>query len=186
MVRSYLMLGAVGLALTMTAVPALGLGGSHPNGQACHHAEWPDGLKEIVNDKARVCGYFVNASDWFYFKGDTKAFNAVVVAYAKLKDTPLKLVLHPGRRRAKAPWDEDEGTPCEWSIAVIRRGWGAPEARPDETGKYVVTLHLWLGGDVALDQIDVPLNVDAESGGEIDKFVVTHQAKQSLIRKPEE
>ncbi|MFO8013015.1 MAG: hypothetical protein R6X20_06880 [Phycisphaerae bacterium] len=177
---------ALCLAIAAAAAPALGMGADHPNDRPVSHEEWPDGLAEIINTKARVCGFFINASDWFYFKGDTKAFNAVLAAYAKLKDTPLRLVLHPGRCLGKAPWDKGKGTPCEWSIAVTRRGWGAPKAKPGETGNYVVTVNLWLGGDVALDGLDVPLNVDVASGREIETFVVHHQAKQSLDRPQRE
>ena len=186
MPRSCLTLCAVCLTLTATAAPALGLGADHPNDQPVQHKEWPEGLAEIINAYPRVCGFFINANDWFYYKGDTKVFNAVLVGYATLKDTPLRLVLHPGRCLGKAPWDKGTGTPCEWSIAIIRRGWGAPQPKAGETGNYVVTLDLWLGGDVALDDIDVPLNVDVASGREIEKFVVDHQAKQSLIRKDAE
>jgi len=170
------------LVLAAAASPALALGASHPNDRPVSHDEWPKGLAEIINTKARVCGFFVNANDWFYFKGDTKAFNKALAAYGKMKETPLKLVLHPGRCMAREPWDKDKATPCEWSFAVIRRGWGAPEAKPGDSGQYVVTLNLWLGGDVTLEDLDVPLAVDVESGREIEKFVVDHQAKQSLLK----
>jgi len=176
-----LTLGCLMMAACCTV--ALALGGGHRNDQPCSHKAWPPGLADIVNTKARVCGFFVNANDWFYYRGDTKAFNNVLAAYGKMKDTPLLLVLHAGRGTAREPWDKGAGTPCEWSIAVIRRGWGAPQAKPGETGKYVVTLHLWLGGDVALEGIDVPLNVNVRSGAEIETFVAEHQAKQSLIHK---
>ena len=171
------------IAMAACCTVALALGASHANDQTCSNKEWPAGLSDTVNTKARVCGFFVNANDWFYFKGDTKAFNSVLAAYGKLKDTPLLLVLHPGRGTAREPWDKGEGTPCEWSIEVIRRGWGAPKAKPGETGKCVVTIHLWLGGDVALDGIDIPLNVNLRSGAEIEKFVAEHEAKQSLVPK---
>lgn len=176
-----LILGCIAMAACCTV--ALALGASHPNDRPCSNKDWPAGLSDIVNTKARVCGFFVNANDWFYFKGDTKAFNSVLAAYGKLKDTPLLLVLHPGRGTAREPWDKGKGTPCEWSVEVIRRGWGAPEAKPGETGKYVVTLHLWLGGDVSLEELDVPLNVNVRSGTEIEKFVAEHEAKQSLVPK---
>ncbi|HUU92158.1 MAG TPA: hypothetical protein VM238_13235 [Phycisphaerae bacterium] len=176
-----LILGCIAMAACCTV--ALALGASHPNDQTCSNKEWPAGLSDIVNTKARVCGFFVNANDWFYFKGDTKAFNGVLAAYGKLKDTPLLLVLHPGRGTAREPWDKDKSVPCEWSLTIQRRGWGAPEPKPGETGKYVVALHLWLGGDVALEELDVPLNVEVQSGAEIERFVAEHQAKQSLIQE---
>jgi hypothetical protein len=186
MPRFHLTLCTACLAMAAAATPALDMGADHPNDRPVSHEEWTEGLAELINTKARVCGFFINASDWFYFRGDTKAFNAVLAAYAKLKDTPLRLILHPGRCLGKAPWDKGEGTPCEWSVAVIRRGWGASEMNTGEMSKYVATVHLWLGGDVALKDLDVPLNVDVESGREIETFVVEHQARQSLEGAPRE
>jgi len=184
MKRVCLALSAGCLALVVPTAVAWALGSGHPNDEVCQHPDWPEGLKDLVNTKARVCGFFVNANDWFYFKGDSGAFNAVLAAYATLKDTPLRLILHPGRGTAREPWDKGTGTPAEWSITVVRRGWGAPKATPGQAGKYVVTINLWLGGDVALDDLDVPLAVDVESGREIEKFIATHQAKQSLPEGP--
>ena len=171
------------IAMAACCTVALALGGSHRNDQPYSHKEWPAGLADIVNTNGRVCGFFVNANDYFSFKADTKAFNGVLATYAKLEDTPLLLVLHPGRGTAREPWDKEKGVPCEWSLYIQRRGWGAPGPKPGDTGKYVVTLHLWLGGDVALDELDVPLSVNVRSGAEIEKFVAAHQAKQSLTDK---
>ena len=176
-----LTLGCIAVAACCTV--AWALGGSHRNDQPYSHNEWPAGLTDIVNTKGRVCGFFVNANDYFFFKADSKAFNGILAAYGKLKDTPLLLTLHAGRGTAREPWDKDKSVPCEWSVYIQRRGWGAPEAKPGETGKYVVALHLWLGGDVTLEELDVPLNVEVHSGGEIERFVAEHEAKQSLNSK---
>ncbi|HUU92157.1 MAG TPA: hypothetical protein VM238_13230, partial [Phycisphaerae bacterium] len=92
----------------------------------------------------------------------------------------------PGPRRGNDGWTADKIVPSNWMLSILRRGRGAPEAKPGETGTYVVTLHHWLGGDVSLEELDVPLNVNVRSGAEIEKFVAQHQAKQSLMRRSDE
>ena len=93
-----------GLALAVCAATALGLGSDHPADQPVTGQNgWPAGLAELLNAGGRVGGFFVNASDWFFFQGDAKAFNAWLEKYAALKDTPLRLVLHPGRATERRP-----------------------------------------------------------------------------------
>ncbi len=58
-------------------------------------------LTDLANRPGRVGGYWVNSNDWFYFAGDTKALNDFLRRYAELKETPLVLVIHPGKAPAE-------------------------------------------------------------------------------------
>jgi len=176
------MIAAVAAACSV----ATGMGGRFGAGPMSHSDGWPDGLLDLCNRKSRVDGYWVNANTWCHFAGDTKAFNAFLNRYASLKPTPLRLILHPGPRRGNDGWTADKIVPSNWMLSILCRGWGAPEAKAGENGKYVVTLHLWLGDTIALQDLDVPLNVNVESSREIDRFIADHMAKQSLIRKSDE
>jgi hypothetical protein len=40
-----------------------------------------------------------------------------------------------------------------------------------------ITVELWLGGQVDLSKVEVPLNLKVESGGEIEKFIAAHKLK---------
>lgn len=168
------------------AALALALGGDippdHPLGK---NPDYPAGLYELLSGQGRVAGYFINANDYLFYHGDTKAFNKFLEGCAKLKDTPLKLVLHPGRGMTSKPWNDAKPAPFEWSVSVLRRGWhpDAPEAKAGQKGGYVVALGLWLGGDVALDALDVPLEVEVESGMEIERFIHLHDVKRGLVTK---
>jgi hypothetical protein len=46
-----------------------------------------------------------------------------------------------------------------------------------------VVIEVYVGGQVGLEDLDVPLAVSVESGGEIEEFIAHHQAKQSLTKK---
>ncbi len=173
------MIAAVAAACSV----ATGMGARFGAGPMSHSDGWPDGLLDLCNSKSRVDGYWVNANTWCHFAGDAKAFNAFLNRYASLTPTPLRLILHPGPRRSNDGWTADKIVPSNWMLSILRRGWGAPEAKPGETGTYVVTLHLWLGGTIALQDLDVPLNVSVRSGTEIEKFVAEHEARQSLVPK---
>jgi hypothetical protein len=146
------------------------------------------GLTELLAGKGYLGGFFINASDWFFYAGDAKALNAFLADYAKLPDTPLVLVLHPGTGKASAPWDK-EALNCDWSVGVSRERLArAPEAgegkalQGKQRPRVEVTLSLWLGGQVGLSDLDVPLNVEVRSGGEIEDFVATHEAKRTSLK----
>jgi hypothetical protein len=120
------------------------------------------------------------------FVGDTDAFNDVVKQYAKLTDTPLTLTLYAGRGVARSLQDDKgSGIAFDWQIRIVRTGWMSRE--PAERGKPpTVMLQLWLGGDVELDKVKVPPNVEVQSGGEIERFVAAHEAKRKEPQSTEE
>jgi hypothetical protein len=174
------------LILASCTALALALGGDIPANQPVSWSpDWPAGLRELLDGGGRVDGYFINANSFLFFHGDAKAFNKFVQEYAKLKDTPLSLLLHPGRGMSQKPWADHKPVPFEWEVAVLRRGWAAeaPKAKPGEKGQYIVMVELWLGGEVALDDLDVPLSIEVLSGMDVEKFIAQHEAKRSLVPK---
>jgi len=151
--------------------PVFAMGGDHPPGPVHAQDGWPEGLVELLNREERVNGVWVNANDFFYFASDTEAFNECLEQYAGLKNTPLRLVLHPGVGMTGSLGDEGN-IPFEWEVRVMRWHEDASEVPT------LVTMELWLGGLVQLDKIKVPLNVKVKSGGEIAKFIAEHKAKR--------
>jgi hypothetical protein len=176
---------AAAIAVASCAAIALAMGGDHPKGLPVGGTSgWPEGLKELVNIDARVDGFFFDSDDVFYFRGDAKAFAKFLDQYAKIKDTPLRLVLHPGRGMNTKPWTDSKAEPIDWSLTTEDRAWHAiPEAGKKPTQKgYDITVHLYLGGNISLEELDVPLEIEVQSGGEIEQFIAHHQAKQSLVK----
>jgi hypothetical protein len=168
------------MALTC-AVAAFGVAMEYPKGQRVVLPGWPraSGLEDLVNRDGRVYGYLINSDDYFFFAGDTRDFNAFVAEYAKLKDTPLLLVLHPGKGETGqfGPSDSDEKQSFDWEVSVLM--WARhPELADIASGeepRHVVILDLWLGGQVELDKVKVPLNIQVKSGGEIENFIAARK-----------
>lgn len=185
MVRPRFLVPASLLVMATAATIALALGADHPADHPVGGSSgWPPALLDLVNSKGRVGGYFVNQFDSFFFQGDTKALAAWLERYAALPDTPLRLVLHPGRGDDRRPWSkpDEKRLPVDWRVDVNNRQWtreAVEEKKPVKPG-YDVTVHVFLGGTVGLADLDVPLAVNIESGGEIEEFIAHHAAKQSL------
>ena len=172
---------AVVLISLVCCVWVFGWGADHPLDQPVGWSpDWPEGTRELVNREGRVHGYFVNACDIPFFAGDTNAFNEFLEQYAVLRDTPLTLVLHPGRGMAGSPWDKEKKIPFEWQVNILCRGWSRryPEPPTADEAKYVVLPELWLGGQIELDKVKVPLNVEVKSSGKIERFIAAHEGKQ--------
>ena len=152
----------VAIALTLgcfhlTASTACALGADH--GKA--------GLAkgELVKGQTPVHGYFVNEEDVFFYAGDTAAFNKFAASYGKLKKVSLKVVIHPGAKKARSPWDKaDRNIPVTWSYYVA-----APDGTPGKPASTQVDV--WLGSQIKLQELRIPANVEVVSGGEIEKFV---------------
>jgi len=180
---------AAAVAVAGCVTLALALGANHPKGQPVGGTNgWPEGLKELVNINARTGGFFVNSDDVFYFCGDAKAFTKFLEQYARLQDTPLRLILHPGRGMSATPWNAPKPEPIDWSLATQNRALRQmveTGKKPTQTG-YDVTVHLYLGGNIDLKDLEVPLEIEVQSSGEMEKFIITHDAQRQLVKEKAE
>lgn len=178
----------VSLAIALIAVvlsgPAFPMGGEHPAGFPMgQHPDWPAGLANVLGVPGRVYGYWVNANDWFFYSGDTGDFNRFIMTYAELKDTPLTLVLHTGKGQTGRLGSQEDKIEYDWEVKVFRRGWH-PEAPPDPTTEkpgYVVAVEAWLGGEIELSKLSVPLNIKVTSEKkteQISRFVTEHESRR--------
>jgi len=171
------------VALSMTislAARVYALGGDHPADQQVNLDNAPPGLNDLINQKTRVHGYFVNAQDWFFFGGDTAAFAAFLKQYARLDGIAgHRLVVHRGKGQAKSPWDKGEGKPCGWMLDVGLISWAEGHGREvykdpktaeskTEKPKYMAELHVWEDGNVNLEKVTIPdtVNVVREAQAE--------------------
>jgi hypothetical protein len=150
------------------------LGADHPNDQPIIGlTHWPAGLEKLVNVTNRVHGFFVNQEDTFFYSGDTAALSAFLADYAKLDGVVAKrLIQHEGVGEAKSPWAK-EGRPCDWKLYVCPKSWHnlaelskggtnsveVLQIAAKEAG-YIVEVHVWIGGRLALDQVEIPKTVE--------------------------
>jgi hypothetical protein len=172
--RKMIALLAIMLAALGYSAFVFAMGGDIPAGQVNIQPDWPAELVELLTCQDTVNGIWVNANDFYYYAGDTDTFNEILKQYAKLGNTPLRLVLHPGRGMSGSLGDEAD-IPYEWQVGVMR--WhDDPSEAP-----LLVTMQLWLGGQVQLGSVKVPLNIEVESGGEIEEFIEIHEGRRGKI-----
>jgi hypothetical protein len=160
------------------AQPLLGLG------------DWPDDVRELVNSRGRMYGYFFNAVARLFFAGDADDFNWFLGRYAGLKDSPKKLILHCGPGKTKR-FGGNEEIAFDWEVSVspVVKPGTSPEARPERT--YVVTVGLCLGGQVELDKVNVPANVlvqtdvTGKTAEEVAEFIAEYQRKRTQAEATE-
>ena len=179
--RKAMVLIAVASLLALCCTWALSLVVEHSYRPVNPQPGWPEGLADLLLSQQEVygCSHF---HDYYYYAGDARGFNQFVERYSKLKDTPLTLILHCGRGMTGGFDVPDKTTiPADWRVAIsptITPG-GAIDGRASI--RIVVTLELWGGGQVRLDDAKVPSNVEVKAGPEItqvEKFIAEHRAKR--------
>jgi hypothetical protein len=185
--RKAMVLIAVASLLALCCTWALSLPMEHSYRPINPQPGWPEGLADLLLSQQEVYGYldfhYVNFQDYHYYAGDAGAFNEFVERYSKLKDTPLTLILHCGRGMTGGFDVPDKTTiPADWRVAIsptITPG-GAIDGRASI--RIVVTLELWGGGQVRLDDAKVPSNVEVKAGPEIEqveKFTADREAARA-------
>jgi len=149
---------------------------------------WPSALIDLANTPGRVDGFgLIDGRYSFYFAGDAEAFARFLARYTNLEGTRLRLLLHAGRTDQTDPRSPKttRKVAFDWQLRVVSR-WKprsgiVPRDYKPRIPPPVVSLEVYLGGQVGLADLDVPLSVDVQSGGEIGRFVAEHEARQSLI-----
>lgn len=153
-------------------------GADHPAGDVAHE-NWPRGYADLINGDDRVHGFWVNFEDVFFLQGETADLNRFIRRCVALDEVKVSVVLHPGRLDVQSPWDEKpRDLKADWRVHtspyVITREGAAVSL---ESGAFQITIDVWLGGQVSLDDLDVPSGIEVRSGGEIEKFIERHQKK---------
>ncbi len=138
------------------------------------YVEYPKGFVELVNATNRIAGYGVNSESVFFFSGETRDFTAFLKAYSQVPVGKHQLILHEGIGQAKSSWAKT-GQPCDWKLYACPKGWleahdllragtNSLAVVQSAAGKkdYVVVVHFWTGGRVALERVQVPPNVEVK------------------------
>lgn len=152
---------------------ASGLGSDYPTNRPVNQTSWPVGTSGLVNRADRIGGFFVNEEDIFFFGGSSTNFSEFLRDYSKIEGIERhRLILHDGVGEAKSPW-EKTGRPCDWKLYACPRSWlaignaasagtNAVEAMRQavKDTNFVLEVHFWTGGKIALNEIPAPQNVE--------------------------
>lgn len=163
----------VGIALLVASRNAFALGSDHPNDRpVTGSTNWPKGLERLVNATNRFHGVFVNAADTFFYSGSASELTAFLHDYSQLEGVEMRrLILHDGIGEAKSPWDKT-GRVCDWKLYACPKSWHSIGAlskqgtnsvntlqKAAEDPGYIVEVHFWTGGRIALDEVEIPKGV---------------------------
>jgi hypothetical protein len=160
-------------AVVGTGANAFALGSDYPAGRPVGSSSaWPKGMSELGNLTNRVHGFFVNAEDFFFYAGTADDLAAFLGAYSKIEGIEQhRLILHDGVGNAKSPW-ETARRPCDWELSGCPESWLAGHAAMAQgtnavaarelaanATNYIMEVHFWTGGKIALDQVAIPKNI---------------------------
>ena len=166
-------------ALIIAALDVFALGSDYPDGKLVAGAQlktWPAGMEGLVNSPTRVHGFWVNSEEIFFFSGTATNFTEFLQTYSKIQGIEKHcLILHDGKGVAKSPW-QTNGSPCDWQIYGCPKGWhnlmtlkgtNSVEAKQKAAKGpgYILEVHFWTGGHIALDQVSIPKNIKVQKGG---------------------
>ena len=143
-------------------------------------------LEKLVNRPSCVYGFCTNLdqhwpdpvvavtpSAYFFFGGGAKGLNEFLEALSRLKDEKLVLIVRAGRAPPEARRGSREKFTYDWKMVwdgqLRKRGEG------DHLEHFVRSVEVWLGGNVRLEELRVPVNIEVQSGGEIEKFIREHE-----------
>jgi len=155
------------LSLLLAPASCFGFGMDHKSGDLPLRDSWPDGVYDAVNQPNRVLGYWVNSSDTLFYKGSNAELQEMVRKLTKANGTQTDVVLHAGTGVAKSPWSKERIDTADWSVTIA--GYDAITKTQDR-----ITIEVWLGGSVTLDDLHLPATVNVKSGGEIESFIKRH------------
>jgi hypothetical protein len=146
----------IGCVIALAGWSVFGLGADHPDGQPVTASNWPDGMAGLVNGTNRIHGFFVNDVDVFFFVGTATNFSSFLEDYSKIGSAVdrHRLILHEGDGDAKSPWGKN-GRACDWELYGQGNGW-----KNGIMTNYILEVHFWTGGKIALDQVTIPKNVE--------------------------
>jgi hypothetical protein len=137
----------------------------------------PNELRGLLNNDARVSGTLGDFDTWTNYAGDAPKLNAFLKEYAKVPEVGLQVVLHPGRTKRKVGGTK-RTVHVDWTMHIAENYSIRPNAAAFKGKKGLTTVDIWIGGQVELDKLQVPLNIDLISGGEIERFIKKHEERQ--------
>ena len=148
----------------------------------------PAGVVQLLNHETRFAGVDGPIADVrTYHAGDATQLNLFLADYGAVETENAVLVLHAGPMRISPRHTPNLGEAppaprnADWTLHVAEFYEGRPDADQFRGEKFRCVVDIWLGGNISLDTLEVPANVEVRSGGEIDAFVESHAEKRRQL-----
>jgi len=161
----------VAAAIILACWNTFGMAGDYPRGRDINNSFWPPGMNNLVNRTNRVCGHWIVSEHIFYFSGSAMEFSKFLADYSKIEGVERHVViLHDGVGEALSLKRERRGS-CDWELygcdSLRRNSIDAMRGvikTPSHTN-YVVEVHFWTGGRLALEKVNIPPNIEIKNDG---------------------
>lgn len=125
-----------------------------------NYDDWP-GAMAVINDEHRVYRSWVNGNEQFYFAGDTKALNAALAEFARIKADRKVVVLRPAPA-STTNFGGDHVFEYNWRLHLL--GGIAKHMATRDLGDNIWDphpyLHVHVGDDIELMHLEIPKGVE--------------------------
>jgi hypothetical protein len=146
------------LALLLLASTALALGALYGRGnpkEPMGASHYPKGFSELANQANRFGGYFVNASDWFFYEGKTADFQEFAKKYVKIEGYKPRIEVIVGEGKPSVPFGKEEAAKWpkryDWQLSLVaERGFGG----------HALLITLPAEGSVDLEKVELPPGIE--------------------------
>lgn len=159
------------LALLLTIPTTTQAAGSdHRIDQIGRSTGWKPGYYEVIKQPNLVHGYWINTFDVFFFKGFNEDLIKQLNELEKIEGFKTEVIIHAKLGVAKSPWkDARIVNYADWSLTTY--GSFSKDRKND------LTIDIYLGGDLQLEDLEIPQSFTVKSAGDIEEFIQLHNKK---------
>ena len=123
-----------------------------------NYNEWK-GIVPLVNHSSRVYQTWCNGNEQFYYRGDTATLNDALKKFAAAKADVHEVLLQPGPGVVHS-FDGAKTIVYNWDLHILggisRPRLDATLPQADQVWSRFPTMDVRIGGDIALDKIEIP------------------------------
>ncbi len=142
----------------------------------------PAELRELILRDNRFAGENgFPMDDWMFYTGDAPMVNDFLKVLAGIPEVGAKVVLHPGTQMTDM--SRYDGTnrkiAADWVMQLRQYYQGHKSADDFGDHTFLAWVHVYLGGEITLKTLDVPLALEVVDAGDIPRFVAVHEKRQA-------
>lgn len=143
-----------------------------------NYQNWPN-IMPLLNSQIRVYHSWVNGNEQFYYRGNTATFNDALKKFAAVKAEVREVLLQPGPGIAYT-FDLTKTIPYNWNLHIVGGVSQFLTTLPqgDKIWSKSPTMTVCIGGDIALERIEIPTGVSI-----VDLAELSRRYREALTSK---
>jgi hypothetical protein len=152
---------------------------------------WPKPVLEAVNKHTHVYGINSDSSGMhIFFRGNTGKLNSFLSQMAETKNVKLRAEFIQSKGLFQ-PWATDnnakkkpKAVPHNWYLHLMDKEKFAlfyPTKKAKELPSWIITVEIYVDGDIDLGKIRLPLSYEASAGGRVGEFIALHERRRDEL-----